>query len=62
VISTGHNFKVIEEEIEGKFYAKKLIIGQDVQQFTSLTTEIIFSQMISSFDENPEKETLFVKY
>ena len=42
MISTGHNFKVIEEEIEANFYAKKLIIGQDVQQFTSLTTEIIF--------------------
>lgn len=27
-----------------------------------MTTELIFTQMISSFDEEPEKEILFVKY
>jgi hypothetical protein len=53
---------LVEVEIDGKVYTKKLILGKDFQHFNSLTTELIFSQMISSFDENPEKEILFAKY
>jgi hypothetical protein len=53
---------VVEVEIDGIVYAKKLMLAQEFSAFMSLSSELVFSQMISALDENPEKETLFVKY
>jgi hypothetical protein len=53
---------VVEVEIDGIVYAKKLLLSQEFSAFMSLSSELVFSQMISALDEKPEKETLFVKY
>ena len=52
---------VLKTKMENKNYVKKLYHNIQIGDYYQNTIQTIFTQMISNFDEDPAKETLFLK-